>query len=564
MLLPGFTHTRRTLLSLLALIAFSLAGIDLQAQTSDTAANEAVQSDPLQRPRPGKRHANKGEKSYIDWPDKEVPYIITAEERDAFKKLTNDTEREIFIEQFWRRRDPTPDTEENEYKEEYYRRVAFANERFTAGVPGWKTDRGRIYIIHGAPDSIEAHPAGGPYQRTAEEGGGQTITFPFEIWHYRNIDGVGQNIDVEFVDTCGCGAYHMTLDRGEKDIGLQIPGVGPTDAEMAGLSSKADRLRGGIEHLGPSLFGSNQQAKEFERMEQFVGLLAPPPVALGGLRPEVKWWMRSNLLPFDVRVDFVKEDANMVRTPITIQVPNGGFTYVMKDGVQHASLNLSGTVTNLTGRVIGTFDEPLRLDVPAGLLEKFAANQSLYQENLSLRPGRYRLDIMLKDVNGDKLGIFSHAIQVPDFGNDDRLTASTLILADLIDPVPPREIGTGSFVLGSDKVRPRVAPSSGEPVTFASGQKVNLWMQVYNLSLDKDTQKPSATVEYQVVNVATNSPVFKAVQTTDQMGNVGSQLTLQQRIPPEKLQPGVYQVTIRVDDLLARQSIAPEARFVVK
>ncbi|HEY6305869.1 MAG TPA: GWxTD domain-containing protein, partial [Candidatus Angelobacter sp.] len=497
---------------------------------------------------------SKAEKAYKVWLEEDVPYIILPEERDAFLKLSNDAERQNFIEHFWQLRDPTPDTEENEYKEEHYRRIAYANERFTAGVPGWKTDRGRIYIIHGAPDSIEAHPGGGPYQRSAEEGGGQTETFPFEVWHYRYIEGVGQNIDIEFVDTCNCGAYHMTLDRGEKDALAHVPNAGPTDAEIQGRSTKADRFRNGVETLGPSLFGNNQ-SKQFDRIELAALLLAPPPIKSGS-RPDVRSFIHYNLLPFDVRVDFVKADAKTVLTPITIQVPNRQLTYVAKDGVQRASLMFSGTVTNLTGKVMGTFEEPLRLNVPADQLEKFADNVSLYQEAIPLHPGHYRLDIMLKDVNGDKLGIFSHSIQVPDFGNEDQLSASTLILADLMDPVPANQIGSGSFVLGADRVRPRVSPN-GEPATFARGQKVNLWMQVYNLALDKNTQEPSATVEYRVVNVATGKPVFELVQSTGQMGNAGSQVTLQQRVPPDKLEPGVYQVTIKVNDLVAQQSIAP-------
>jgi GWxTD domain-containing protein len=549
---------------LLTLTGLSFFAI-LDAQSSGAPPSATTPEDPLQRPRPAKkRDSRKTDMAEKRWLDEEVPYIITPDERDAFRKLTNDAERDNFIEQFWRRRDPTPETEENEYKEEYYRRIAFANERFAAGIPGWKTDRGRIYIIHGAPDSIEAHPGGGPYLRTAEEGGGQTITFPFEVWHYRNIDGIGQNIEVEFVDTCGCGAYHMTLDRGEKDIGLHVPGIGPTDLESMGRSTKADRSRGGIEQLGPSLFGSNLQSKEFDRMREFALLNAPPPIKYGDMRTEVKSRIRYNLLPFDVRVDFIKADANTVLTPITIQVPNRELTFVAKDGLQHASLNLSGTVTNLTRQVISTFEEPLRMDIPADQVEKFAANVSLYQEPLSLRPGHYRLDVMLKDVNGDKLGIFSHSIEVPDFSNEDKLAASTLILADLMDPVPPREVGVGSFALGTNKVRPRVAPANGDPVTFARGQKVNLWMQVYNLSLDKTTQKPSATIEYHVVNVTTGEPVFELVQTTSQIGNVGNQLTLEQRVPPDKLEPGVFQVTIKVNDLIAQQSIAPATKFVVK
>ena len=494
--------------------------------------------------------------------DEEVPYIITPEERSAFLKLTNDSERQTFIELFWDHRNPHPESSENEYKEEYYRRIAFANERFAAGAPGWKTDRGRIYILHGAPDSIESHPGGGPYLRPAEEGGGETVTYPFEVWHYRYIPGISHPVDIEFVDRCGCGAYRMTNDRSEKDALLNIPNAGLTDAESLGLYPKSARFRG-IENLGPSPFGNNQD-KEFDRMSDLVILNAPPPVGPAGERTAVHSVIRYNLLPFDVRVDFVKGDNGTVLTPVTIQVPNRGFSYVAKDGVERAALNLSGTVTNLAGRVIATFNEPLRLDIPADLLEKFAANASLYQEVLWLHPGHYRLDVMLKDMNGDRLGIFAHSIEVPDFSDGERLAASTLILADLVDAAPPREVGLGSFVLGTNKVRPRVAPAYGDPATFARGQKVNLWMQVYHLALDQNTRKPSATIQYNVVNLATGAPVFELVQTTGQLGVAGDQLTLYQRVPPENLQPGVYQVTIKVSDLVAGQSIASGAKFEIK
>jgi len=152
-------------------------------------------------------------KTYKKWLEEDVIWIITDEERAAFKQLSNDEERDNFIEAFWQRRDPTPDTEENEYKEEHYQRIAYANGHFAAGVPGWRTDRGRVYIVYGKPDEIESHPSGGTYERPLEEGGGETSTFPFETWRYRYIEGIGQEVIMEFVDTCMCGEYHMTIDR---------------------------------------------------------------------------------------------------------------------------------------------------------------------------------------------------------------------------------------------------------------------------------------------------------------------------------------------------------------
>jgi GWxTD domain-containing protein len=550
--------TRR--IFLLVLVCLLLAGIPVAAQGS----NEATQQeDPLQRPLTKQKSPHKTENAYKRWADDEVPYIITDAERAAFKKLTNDQERASFVEHFWDIRNPNPDSEQNEYKEEYEHRRAYANDHFAAGVPGWKTDRGRIYILHGAPDSIEPHPSGGPYVRPAEEGGGQTITYPFEVWRYRHLDGIGEEVEIEFVDRCNCGEYRFTIDRGEKDAGAKIPGVGLTDKEAAGLANKADRGRNGVETLGDSFFKSSK-SDPFDRLAVGRGLFMPPPVEYRDLRARVSVDVRANPLLFDVRVDFAKGDARTAVVPITIQVANHQLMYVGKSGIQHAALELFGRLTTLSGHVAGTFDEPLRLEVPAELMEKFVGNVSLYQEAVSLRPGLYRLDVVLKDENSGKFGVFSRSITVPDFSAQDHLAASTLVLADLMEPLPVHDVGGGRFVLGDQRVRPRVPPGNGGPATFQRGQKVNLWMQAYNLALDETTRKPSATVEYHVVNTATGSAVFDFKQSTDEMGNVGNQLTLRQSVSPDNLAPGVYEVTIRVNDLIAKQTIAPAVKFEVK
>jgi GWxTD domain-containing protein len=154
---------------------------------------------------------------YQTWVDEDVAYIISDAEKAAFQALTSDEERAHFIEQFWDRRDPTPGTVENEMKAEHYRRIGYANEHFAGDVPGWKTDRGRIYIQYGPPDEIESHPAGGQYTQPAAEGGAEVQTYPFERWQYRWIEGVGRDVVIEFVDSCRCGEYRMTMDPNEKD-----------------------------------------------------------------------------------------------------------------------------------------------------------------------------------------------------------------------------------------------------------------------------------------------------------------------------------------------------------
>jgi GWxTD domain-containing protein len=149
-------------------------------------------------------------KAYRNWLHEDVAYIITKKERDDFLALKTDADRDHFIEEFWLKRDPTPGTPENEYKEEHYRRIAFVNEHFGTGIPGWKTDRGRIYIIYGPPDELDPHPNGG-YVRPAAEGGG-TVDYPVELWRYRWIDGVGWNVILEFDDPDRNGELRMSKD----------------------------------------------------------------------------------------------------------------------------------------------------------------------------------------------------------------------------------------------------------------------------------------------------------------------------------------------------------------
>jgi len=537
------------------------------ATQEQTQSQPDGQQDPLKRPRKKDDKAANIERLggvYKKWLDEDVRWIITDEELSAFKKLTTNAERDTFIEGFWQRRDPTPDTAENEYKEEHYRRIAYANEHYAAGMPGWRTDRGRIYIMFGPPTSTDSHPMGGPYQRSAEEGGGQTSTFPFEVWRYRYLEGIGQEIEIEFVDDCGCGAYEMTLDRSKKDALLHVPNAGLTTMEEMGMANKADRFRGGLESIGEGPFNKNNQTKQFDRMETFAKLNRAPDIKFKDLQNElVTHKFRTNLLPFDVQVDFVKLTSDTVLVPITLQVPLKGLTFANKDGIQRAVVNVYGQLTKLSGQIVQTFEETLRKDIPAELLEKEINNVSLYWKALPMRPGLYRLDVVMKDVNGDKTGIFSRSYTVPDFG-DEKLTSSTLILADQMEPVPAREIGTGNFVIGTNKVRPKVQPSDGKPASFTKKEKVNFWLQVYNLGLDQKTNKPSATVEYQVVNTATNQHVLDFTETTAQMGNVGEQVTLGRTLQLSQLDPGVYQVTIKVNDQISKQTISPTAKFAVQ
>jgi len=543
-----------------------------QASSGTNSSQGGDQSaDPLKRPLTEKQKkanskALKQELSatYKKWLNEDVVYIITPEEKAAFKALSNDEERDQFIEQFWLRRDPTPDTPENEYKEEHYRRIAYANEHFASGIPGWKTDRGRIYIMWGPPDQIESHDGGGTYERPMEEGGGETSTYPFEIWRYRYLEGVGQDVNLEFVDQCMCGEFSLSSNPNDKDALLHTPGGGATLYEQMGLSTQAQRIA-----QGP--FGANagpeqpiQNSKEFDKMELMAKIQAPPPVKFKDLEEVVSHKINVNLMPFEVRTDFVKVTDDTVLVPITIQIKNKDITFASKDGIQVGTVNIFGRVTGITGRVAQTFEDTVQVEVPPDLMEKELGYSKLYWKAVPLRPGRYRIDIVAKDVNGDRVGTWSRGILVPEY-TEDKLASSSLILADRMEKVATKDVGSGNFVIGETKIAyPHLDSADGKPPSFKRDERMALWMQVYNLQPDDKTKKTSANIQYEIVNLANNQPVLRSSESTDSMGNVGDQVTLAKSLALNSFQPGVYRLTVKVDDNVSKQEIAPSVRFAVE
>jgi GWxTD domain-containing protein len=565
-----------------ALIAQNAASQPSQTGTPNTSSTPAADNqttpagqDPLKRPlsdkdkfKQQKELRNELKGPYKRWVDEDVRWIITDQELKAFKSLSNDEERDNFIEQFWQRRNPDPDSPENEFREENYRRIAYANEHFAAGKPGWKTDRGHIYIAYGKPDSIESHPSGGSYERPMEEGGGETSTFPFETWHYRYLEGIGENIDIEFVDTCMCGDYHMTLDRSEKDALLHVPGAGATLGEQMGTSKRTDRFNGGLESLGGGPMASSNQAKEFDRLEQYAKLQAPPAVKFKDLESFLvnHKVLSGPFFPFEVRTDYVKVTEDTVLVPLTLQIKNRDITFNTKDGVAKGEVNVLGRVATITDHVVQTFEQTLEVEEPSELLGKALDQASVHWWALPLKPGRYRVDIAIKDVNNpDHVGTWAEGIVVPKY-DDEKLSASSLILADKMEEVPTKQIGTGQFIIGNTYVRPRVSSGPAIAVSFHRSQKLNFWMQVYNLAIDDKSKENAATIQYQITDLASNKAVLDTSETSAALGDNSSksdQLTVRRSVSLASLQPGKYQVTITVNDHVSKQQVAQTAPFTV-
>jgi GWxTD domain-containing protein len=566
-------HSVICVLALATSIVFLPALHGQQSAPSDGSSNvQQPAQDPLDRPLSDKEKFKQQKElkqelkgPFKKWLDEDVRWIITDQEMKAFKNLSNDEEREAFIENFWLRRNPNPESPENEFREEHYRRIAYANEHFAAGKPGWKTDRGHIYIAYGKPDSTDSHPAGGTYERPMDEGGGETSTFPFETWHYRYIEGIGDNIDIEFVDTCQCGDYHMTLDRSEKDALLHVPGAGLTMFEEMGQAKKADRFKGGLENLGTGPLSGSNATKEFDRLEQYAKLQGAPQIKFKDLESFISEHKVLNgpVFPFDVRTDYIKVTDDTVLVPITLQIKNKDITFSTKDGVSKGVVNILGRVTTITGRIAQTFENTVLVEEPSELLPKTLETSQVYWKALPLRPGRYRVDIAIKDVNNpDHVGVWAQGIVVPKF-DDENLAASSLILADKMERVPSKQIGTGSFILGNTFVRPRVMDNERTPASFHRNQNLNFWMQVYNLGIDDTSKKNGATLQYEIVDVDSNKTVLDSSEDSKSISPNADQLTVEHSVPLAGLLPGKYRVTIKVNDSVKKQQIAESAPFTV-
>ncbi|MBI1895526.1 MAG: GWxTD domain-containing protein [Acidobacteria bacterium] len=498
------------------------------------------------------------ETPYRRWLNEEVAYIITDEERQAFKRLSTDEERQNFLEQFWLRRDPTPDSSENEYKEEHYRRIAYSNERFASGIPGWKTDRGRIYITFGPPAEIESHPSGGTYERPIEEGGGTTSTFPFEQWRYRYIEGIGTDIVIEFVDPTMTGEYRMTMDPSEKDALLMVPGAGLTLLEQMGLADKADRFnRTDGTRLGTGDTPLPSRMNQFERLHQFAMLQKPPQIKFKDLEAAVSSTIRYNLLPMRARADFIRITNSSIMTNITVQFDRKDLQFQDKDGVSKALVNIYARITSMARRPVNVFEDVVSVEVPTAQLAEAAKGASVYQKSVPLPPGIYRLNVVAKDIISGNMTNYEMALRVPHF-DEEKLAASSVILADLIEKMPTRNIGAGQFVIGSSKVRPRLNE------TFRRDEKLGLYVQLYNFTPDEKTQKPNGVIEYEVVKKGSNEKVFAYSEEVTQVENSSaSQVTVQKVLPLQSLDPGEYEIRLKVVDRIKNQILTPTATFTV-
>lgn len=497
------------------------------------------------------------------WQKEDVIYIISPEEKAVFEKLATDEEREQFIEQFWLRRDPDPNTPENEFREEHYRRIAYANQHFSSGIPGWKTDRGRVYIAWGKPDGIDSYPTGTQYNRPMWEGGGSTTTHAFEVWWYRHLDGVGDDIELEFVDRSGTGEYRLSLDPQEKDALRYVANAGLTEWEALGISNKADRVNG-----TPNNNFVPHNKTQFARLETWAAVLRGPgdstkfkdiPTILAG-DPTIE----TNPLPFSVRTDFYRVGDQTVATALTVQLDNSDLVFTEKGGIYKGTVNVFAIITQLSGRSTGRFEEVIETpNFDAQTLALGQQQKSAFQKVISMAPGNYKVEVIARDVNSGKTGVVRQSFLVPRY-QEAKLSTSSVVLASRIEQVTNR-VAAGQFFVGRFKVLPNVSN------TVRVGQPVNLFIQVYDTQEDQTTLRPSLQIDYvvmldgkEVKRVTDNYPTESATPVPGVLFDLaGRQLALARSIPLAGLAPGSYTLKVTVTDRVAQKSVTPEAEFTI-
>jgi hypothetical protein len=294
--------------------------------------------------------------------------------------------------------------------------------------------------------------------------------------------------------------------------------------------------------------------QEFEAMDRYFRVQRPP-TRFKDLEPMVTAGIVASQIRLDYRMDFLRATSNTVLVPITLQVPNGDLSFQSKQGVHSAVLNLYGRITTPGGRVIQTFEDLVSRDFPESLFRASLSLSSIYQRTVPLRPGLYRLDVVIKDTQSAKIGLVNTALRVPHF-EDDKLEASSLILADEIAAVPTAQLGAGQFVLGAYKVRPRLSQE------FSNAEKLGIFLQLYNLKLDETSHKTNVSVAYRITK--DQQEVWQAIETADHLHQGGEQLTIERYLPVAALSPGRYTIEVIAMDLLANETITRTAEFTLK
>lgn len=440
------------------------------------------------------------------WLEEVVPYIITPAEREIFLNLPSEEERGKFIENFWKKRDPNPATPENEFKIAYYRRMAFVNKFFShSGIPGWRTDRGRIFIILGPPNEVQ-----NDYLASRD-----SLSQPGaikETWTYWDLPNpnLPYALEFTFVDRYGTGHYELE--------------TGPRSRDNASFALDLDSVH-----------------QYFNQLEILAEAMRNPFEKAEKLREVITTQVNYDLVPFDYDLYSRKASEDKSQTIISLTIPLQPLEARKSQGKSDYSLTLMVSLSDELGQSL--LEKAQNINFSQDSTQQSGLSLSEYFLPLSLvtAPGKYGLHLLLLDNHSGKIGTWHRQVEVPDFSKKG-LTLSDIILAS-----------SGPELRESQK--PRLPRPRRD---FRSDETMELEFEVYNVSLDPETKKGHILVKlffYKDKELITSPPALKqeVLATAD--------CRVQTSLVPRHFQPGIYLVRVEVVDEVASLSCSGERSF---
>jgi GWxTD domain-containing protein len=476
--------------------------------------------------------------AYQAWLSQDVVYNITREERSVFLKLANDAEREQFIEEFWVQRNPDRDSLENVFEEEHYRRILFANEHFGTFVPGWKTDRGRICILWGPPDEIEARPAGGKCPGGPEPDGTASTKLPWDTWLYRYLEGFGADVKLDFVywkdaeKDLPMGDYVLTTDPCEAAVSRMSPGPAIFTLEKAQDSSTSQ----------------SGTAEKTPRLELVVKAQRAPTVKFKDLEAVTSSRIVRKQIDVRHQIDSLRATDFAAVVSFTIEIPEKQISLQASDGTRIGQAEVFGRVLDeANNRIVEMFEATVSRERLDSAGTPAPDSWASYQTFRTLRAGVYRLELAVKDVVSGNCGTATTEFAIPQY-NGGELAASSLILGD-------RTESEFAMKSGMPEVRPR---PSGE---VASGGKLDVFLQAYELSVDEKSNGNNASIVYTVRTDGRD--VWREVSTSEELGQRGEEVTIERSLPVASMEAGKYRLQIEINDHVKGRIVSREADFTV-
>ena len=495
---------------------------------------------------------------FAQWLNQDVVYIISPEEKAVFSKLTSTEEKESFIEQFWRRRDPDPSNAFNEFKTEHYRRIAYANERYhSGGIPGWKSDRGRIYIGLGPPTSVDRYGAGQTYYRDIDEGGGTTAVYPMEKWYYNHVENIGSGIEIEFVDKTMTGEYRMALRPEEKDALLYMDGAGLTLFERMGLDTRAGRIRAmdPMRSVGGEFDAVHKHGENpFLRLDRFFRLQQAPRIQFKDLKAAVTTNITYDELPIFAANSYTRLTAESFMVPITVFLPLNELAYEPPSvgAAPRATVHLYGSVKSMGGRIVSEFEETIYDDQRVSATE--VKGRKSFQKVLPLPPGIYKLDLIAKDLGSQKIGHLQQRLRLP-VSVPEGLSLSSLVLSDTMVPAKGETLPSPFVtVLGW-----KVYPAQGR--RFHAGDRLGVYFEVYSFEVDQSRDLADLDISATIVNSRGEELIDGPA--THLFSRFSDRVAAALVFPLEGIESGDYTLLLKVEDKIQQRNVRERVRFKV-